>query len=93
MNKVLGFLICTDHDCAERLSEVCRTEEQSVKLPDGTKIVTEESEPFLQSLALREVTAIENNIATLSCGHKRFMPIMKMSAQEEIFEGRKHGVE
>ena len=89
MSKVFGFLICTDIECAKQLSEVCRTQEQVIKLPDGTRIVTEESEPFLRSLALREVAAIENRTATLSCGHQRYSPILKMFAQEEILQENK----
>jgi hypothetical protein len=35
---------------------------------------------------LREVWSIENNIAALSCGHKRILPILKLAEQEEIYQ-------
>jgi len=93
--KVLGRLICIDNECAERCGEVWHTEELSIPLPDGQKIITQEAgKPFHISLALREVWSIENNIATLSCGHRRYVPILKLSAQEwlvwESIKGGEH---
>jgi hypothetical protein len=82
MSKVLGQLICLDPACGFP-SETLLTERQAIKLPDGSEIVTEWSECFKQSLALRDVIARRGNICTLRCGHERSV-WLKLSAQEYL---------
>jgi len=57
--------------------------EVSIKLPDGSKIVTAPAEKFYMPRRLREVASMNNGIATLApCGHKRLARFLSFAGEQ-----------
>jgi hypothetical protein len=64
-------------------TEEIKTTGEKITLADGSKIVTELPATFTMPRKLREVSNVNgNDIATLSCGHKRSL-FLRFSGEQE----------
>jgi hypothetical protein len=72
-------LVCMECDPTEQIT----TSGETITLANGQKIVTELPATFTMPRKLREVFNVNgNDIATLSCGHKRSL-FLRFSGEQE----------
>ena len=86
---IIGSLLCDQCPSHRIPLGTIPEEQQTIKLKDGTITITHPAQDVRIPSILRDVVAIDDGVATLSCGHRKIaVPLWSLQEWVQTDEGQ-----